>query len=502
MQKLPLVKNRWQQMVGEYLPNTSRRFEFAFTILLYFFSTYLMYITPAPYQGVIAALQSFVAFFLAFRFRMLGLFIALLFTGNELRIITRSYLQTHSPEFIVAIAVKVFTIIAVVLIGIVATRQEQHKKRLHHLAITDELTGLYNQRHFHDILRQCFETPNPGVGLIMLDIDNFKMFNDLYGHESGDEILKSTGTLLNSFSQSKISAYRCGGDEFAIILLHTEPETIEATAQALQSMLKKERQRYYPKEFWDKVTLSMGLSHYPQVAASREELLSQADMALYHAKNQGKDKIHFYQDVVKAMRKEVQWDHQQMIGAFKALLSTISAKDKYTLGHSERVSAYACLIGEALGFPPQDISTLQYAGLLHDIGKIEIPKAVLNKRESLNEEDIIMVHAHPVYSQNILEPLEGMDQLLDFVRHHHERFDGGGYPDGIIGEEISLGARILSVADSYDAMLSDRPYSKSISKEQAIKELQRCAGTQFDPGVVNAFIRVLGEQDKANAPSP
>jgi HD-GYP domain-containing protein (c-di-GMP phosphodiesterase class II) len=138
-----------------------------------------------------------------------------------------------------------------------------------------------------------------------------------------------------------------------------------------------------------------------------------------------------------------------------------------------------------------DVTTLQYAALLHDIGKIELPKSVLNKLGPLNDEEYVHIKQHPVYSANILEPLEDMNHLVKYVRHHHERYDGTGYPDGLAGNEISLGARILCIADSFDAMLSERPYSKGMSLNDAIDELERCSGKQFDPELVKIFVEVI-----------
>lgn len=227
------------------------------------------------------------------------------------------------------------------------------------------------------------------------------------------------------------------------------------------------------------------------MSRNKNELIYQADTALYHAKNLGKDKVHLYQDALMQIRKNISSDHQQLIGIFKGLLSTISAKDKYTHGHCERVSAYAVLIAEAMELSLKEISIIQYAGLLHDIGKVEMPKHILNKKEELNDEEMSYLRQHPVYSENILEPLGDMDKLTDYVRHHHEKFDGTGYPDGLKGEEISLGARILCVADSFDAMVSDRPYSKSMTMEQAFSELEKNAGTQFDPEIVKVFIKAM-----------
>ena len=176
---------------------------------------------------------------------------------------------------------------------------------------------------------------------------------------------------------------------------------------------------------------------------------------------------------------------------FKTLLSTISAKDTYTLGHSERVSTYAVMLGEALNLSLNEISILQYAGLLHDIGKIEIPKDVLNKAGSLTCEEFELVKMHPVYSANILESLADIDQLVDFVKHHHEKYNGTGYPSGLYGNQISLGARILCIADSYDAMISERPYCGAKSTDEALEELQKCAGEQFDPELVEVFSSIM-----------
>jgi HD-GYP domain-containing protein (c-di-GMP phosphodiesterase class II) len=144
-----------------------------------------------------------------------------------------------------------------------------------------------------------------------------------------------------------------------------------------------------------------------------------------------------------------------------------------------------------MGLSLKDVTILQYSGLLHDIGKIEIPKTILNKTGELTDEEYECIQMHPVFSANILEPLEEMSQLIEHVKHHHERFDGKGYPNGLRGNEISLGARILCVADSFDAMLSERPYSKSMATIEAINELEKCSGTHFDPEIIKVFTRIM-----------
>ena len=182
---------------------------------------------------------------------------------------------------------------------------------------------------------------------------------------------------------------------------------------------------------------------------------------------------------------------EKLFGGLRALLGTVSAKDKYTLGHSERVMDYAVMIARSMGLEGERIRLIKIAALLHDIGKVEIPEALLNKSEPLTEDDRNLLKKHPSYSADILEPLSNIELLIDSIKHHHERFDGKGYPSGIKGNDIPLEARILCVADSFDAMLSDRPYRKGMKINEVIAELEKNAGTQFDPSAVNAFFSAL-----------
>ncbi|HEX9059699.1 MAG TPA: diguanylate cyclase, partial [Clostridia bacterium] len=314
--------------------------------------------------------------------------------------------------------------------------------------------------------------------------------NDLYGLSYGDTILESTATILKKIIDKNDTIYRFGGDEFAILILNKDSVYLEKEAKRIVQEYNEIKHEYYNNTPANKITFSMGSSHYPSISKNKEDLISQANMALYQAKNMGDDKVHFYQDIMLQIHKDIKSD-QQLIGVFKGLLSTIVTKDKYTFGHCERVSSYAVMISDAMGLNLKEIKTIKQAGLLHDIGKIELPKSVLNKIGRLTDEEFELIRQHPVYSANILEPLSGMDNLIDYVKHHHERYDGKGYPDGLEGENISLGARILCVADSFDAMVSDRPYRKSMSIEEAFREIEKCSGSQFDPEVAKYFINAM-----------
>jgi putative nucleotidyltransferase with HDIG domain len=179
-------------------------------------------------------------------------------------------------------------------------------------------------------------------------------------------------------------------------------------------------------------------------------------------------------------------------GTIRSLAETIDAKDPSTRGHSDWVSKYAMMIGRALEYDEERLEVLKYSGYLHDIGKIGIPDGVLGKEEQLSTDEWRLMKKHPIVSSKILEPVQLPNVIKEAVRHHHERFDGKGYPYGLSGDAIPIESRILAVADSFEAMTSDRPYRKALSDEQAVGELKRCTGSQFDPKVVEAFLNALG----------
>jgi diguanylate cyclase (GGDEF)-like protein len=498
--KLKLVKDK-------HFNSPSRVIEFILVEIVYIVNSMIL-IRPSnseDFKQILGQFQIFAAIFLAFRFRFFGLSIALITNIIEIVFLTFAYLSHPSIRILAGLTAKVLTIISSIIVALASNFQEnqrqklqEQKNRLELLSVTDDLTGTYNHRFFYSALDQEIEKANANgncVALILIDLDNFKMCNDICGHDFGDIILRGTALILKEAVGTQNAVCRYGGDEFAVILPMSDIQSASQVAHKIRNLFELKKSQYFQENRFSKITLSMGLSVYPDLAANKDELINQADMALYHSRNLGKDNIHFYQDVLEKLKKNISSDHQHMIGVFRALLSTISAKDRYTHGHSERVAHYAVMIGEALKLSIKDISMLQYAGLLHDIGKIEIPKLILSKTENLTDSELDIIKQHPLYSANILEPLS-MNQLIDYVVHHHERYDGHGYPHGLKGKSISLGARILCVADSFDAMLSERPYSSSMDMNEAFTELERHAGSQFDAEIVKVFINVMKESEE------
>jgi diguanylate cyclase (GGDEF)-like protein/putative nucleotidyltransferase with HDIG domain len=401
--------------------------------------------------------------------------------------------QSTSGLFFALAATRISLIVACIIVAYTSEKGRKDIKRLEVLANIDGVTGLFNHRYFQTRLEEEItkaNDSNSNLGMIMIDLDNFKKYNDNFGHKAGDLLLAKTSEIFINETEEEDVVCRYGGDEFAIVLPVANPERILSVIENVRKAFDKMADLEEVFDWGDKVTLSAGYSIYPDLAETKDELIMQADSALYQAKNLGRNNVQLYRDIFEDIKYFVESD-EQLFGGLKVLLGTVSAKDKYTLGHSERVMDYAVMIARAMGLDAEKIRLIKIAALLHDIGKVEIPESVLNKIEPLTADDIYLLHKHPDYSVDILEPLSSIDRLIDSIKYHHERFDGKGYPSGIKGNTIPLEARILCVADSFDAMLSDRPYRKGMKINEVIMELENNSGTQFDPCAVQAFLSVL-----------
>lgn len=478
----------------EYFQSKSQVFELFICFLVFIVAFVVKNECSMEQKSMISQIQGFIAVYMSFRFGIIGMipyFLVFIFDSVFL-LHGYLYMYDESYNYTLSFGFLLLTVFWVTLVGIISYRQEQYRKETQRLAITDELTDVYNKRYFYITLESELKNSSSAnsLGLILIDVDNFTMYNDLYGHNCGDKILKSTAAILKNIISEKETLFRFEGDEFAILAKEKDIRALEQFAKNIHDAYENLKEMYYDKNLSNRITISIGVSIYPSISSNKEELISHANTALYQAKNMGEDKVNLYQDIMMRIHKNVKSD-QQMVGMFKGLLSTINAKDKYTFGHCERVSSYAVMVGEAMGMDIKEIQTLLHAGLLHDIGKIELPKSILNKTACLSEDEKKSVSQHPIHSAHILEPLSSTGNLIDYVIHHHERYDGKGYPDGLKGEGISVGARILCVVDCFDAMVSERPYRRSMTIEEAIMELKRCSGTQFDPTIVQTFVTAM-----------
>ena len=350
----------------------------------------------------------------------------------------------------------------------------------------DPLTGLSNHRAFHARLEEEAEEARRGgtsLAIAVLDLDNFKFFNDAYGHAVGDEVLHQVASVLRAACRPRDTLARFGGDEFALLM----PDVgLDTTAEAVRARLAGSIGdiRYQPLAAGGTIPigLSVGVALFPAEAPTRLAVMQIADERLRRAKS-GAGGDAEAQQVRVALCRSVEG-----FSMLDALVTAVDTKDRYTRRHSEDVMALGLGIARRLGLTEADRHTVAVAALLHDLGKIGVPDHILRKPARLTEEEFEAVQRHPSIGAAIVAAVPGLEATLDAVRHHHERWDGAGYPDGLRGDQTPLLARLLAVADAYSAMTTDRPYRKGLTAAAARRTLEQGAGMQWDPACVAAFL--------------
>jgi diguanylate cyclase (GGDEF)-like protein/putative nucleotidyltransferase with HDIG domain len=377
------------------------------------------------------------------------------------------------------------------LADILRERSDRLIGQLGDAAVTDALTGLLNRRGFEKLIEEELERARRGdssVSLLLGDLDHFKAINDEFGHHEGDLALRAFSDLFVATKRRIDGAARIGGEEFALIL----PATDEHGAYQMAERLRR-RVRELPRERGRPLSISIGVVAYPRHGATAGELLHSADQALYVAKRLGRDRSVLYSPEVAASlrsRPELERTTVEQLPAVLVLAETLDLRDAGTSTHSQTVGGYAEAIARQLGLDPAHVERIRLAGLLHDIGKIGVPDEVLRKAGPLDDGEWLEIRKHPDLGARILAGAN-LDDISGWVLAHHERPDGTGYPAELPAEEIPLEARILSVADAYEAMTSDRVYRPSLAVLDAIAQLTANSGTQFDAQVVEAFLAVL-----------
>jgi len=380
------------------------------------------------------------------------------------------------------------------LVGGLRDIDSETEQYLQTLANYDGLTGLANHRYFQEMLDNEIQEASlnkQNFSLILADLDYFKLYNDTYGHQSGDEVLRQVGQILKEETEEIGFAARYGGEEFAVVLPGFSKE--EALKIAQQICQRISNFNFYGAETQPKgrLTITCGVATYPDSAVTKKELIRAADQALYQAKNLSKNSISLYFNILEEI--EVTSTEEDIINSIKTLVSIINAKDRYTYGHSERVSLYAKKLAQHIGLDKKTIKNLAIAAFLHDIGKIEIQRELLNKTSPLTFEERNIFYHHPLWGAEIIRPIKAFQDISPIILHHHENYDGSGYPYQIKGTDIPIGARIIRIVDSFDAMTTDRPYRKGQTVEKTLKELAQFAGSYYDPVLVNHFIELCKE---------
>ncbi len=371
------------------------------------------------------------------------------------------------------------------------------------MATTDALTGLSNRRVFTEQLDKEIARSNRyqnPFSLLMIDIDYFKSINDTYGHQAGDAVLQYLANLFKEQVRTVDLTARHGGEEFVIILLDTDANGARLVAERIRKAVSN-APFILPEGNEVGLRVSIGAACFPEDSGESEELLRKADQALYYAKEHGRNVVYTYRDTLAGMLEKTPGELENILKdpslkGIRELSMAIDSRSAYMRGHSVEVAAYAMEIAKTLGLEGSAIEGLRIAGLLHDIGNITIPVHILNKPAQLSEEEKVIIKGHAELAEMLLKEYPHIEVILPTILYHHERYDGKGYPVGLKGDAVPLPARILAVSEAFQSMVSTRPYRERLTVDQAIEELRQNAGTQFDPEVVEAFIKALKENKK------
>ena len=389
-------------------------------------------------------------------------------------------------------------LVGAILIRSMRGRVESLIDRLYDTARTDPLTDLPNRRGFRELLDLELERArrrDSNLTVVVGDLDHFKEVNDRSGHHVGDGVLVRVARLLEGRKRTVDAAARVGGEEFTLVL----PDTDSAEAYIVAERLRSELEAEFARDSVP-ITISFGIATFPEHGHTAGSLLRAGDEALYGAKRNGRNRSMIHSSMLReVVRNGDQRDieGERFTGAMLDLAEAVDLRFSGSARHSETVGRYAEMMAAELGLAEERTQRVRLAGVLHDIGKVLIPEAVLQKPGALDDDEFELIKRHPEFGEQILDH-PALADVRVWVGSHHERPDGSGYPRGISGSGLSIEARILAVADAYEAMTSDRAYRGSIGQAAARAELRRCSGTQFDTRVVAAFMRIV-ERESARA---
>jgi diguanylate cyclase (GGDEF)-like protein/putative nucleotidyltransferase with HDIG domain len=412
-----------------------------------------------------------------------------------------------------------------------AVKNAQLFEKVQLQASTDELSGLCNYRHFQQLFEievQRAKRKKTALAMLFIDIDNLKTVNDIFGHPQGDRVIIDTAKILKQKTRALDVKARYAGDEFICLLPDADPEHALKTAKRICEEVERKF-----KSTYSMITLSIGVASFPSIIDKPEDLLLFADQAMYLAKYNGGNQAQLasfedLQDIenwnkkaleafITIMSKRHFQTGREMadrlsyklkavlykkhispttIEMVTALATAIDVKDHYTKGHSIEVREYSIILADELNLSEDEKENIGLAALLHDIGKIGISEDILAKPEKLDLDEEEKIKQHPVIGAKILEPIKAFKDIIPLIRYHHENWDGSGYPEGLKGEEIPIGAQIISIVDVFHSLTSKRSYRKRLSFDNALKIMKEDAGKKWNPKLCETFLKIIKKYEK------
>jgi len=348
------------------------------------------------------------------------------------------------------------------------SERKQYEERLGYLSLHDALTGLYNRAYFDNELKRLNKSREYPIALIVMDVDGLKPINDMFGHDEGDNLLRRTAAILLELFRSSDCLVRTGGDEFVALLPRTGPEAMQRVVERIRDKIE---------EYNDQpgvqipLSLSIGMAGTEDRQTELAELYKKADELMYRNKR------------ARGMESRSR--------IMKALLMTLEERGILTSEQAQRLEELCLKLGQKAGLSQRQMADLALLVQVHNLGKVGIPDQILFKPGPLTEEERRIVHQHPEQGQRIAMATADLAGIADLILKHHERWDGQGYPLDLGGEDIPIECRILAIVDTYEAMTHDRPYRRALSHREAIKEIEGCAGSQFDPRLVAKFLEII-----------
>ncbi|MEF9934509.1 MAG: diguanylate cyclase [Clostridium sp.] len=410
-----------------------------------------------------------------------------------------SYYKSFSQVVVNDLPLAIGFIAITVLLRCFVDSEAKSRDRITRDANVDYLTKVYNRRFFNSFLKESIEEAdinNRPISVLLIDIDYFKSINDTYGHGFGDEVLEEIAHLIKKHSGENNLVARFGGEEFVIVIKDACTEKAALIGENLRCLVESHHFYYKESDNPIRVTVSVGVCCYPEKASNTRELINRVDDALYKAKFLGRNRVEIYDSILEEIRTDVLNEQPEFYSSLKSIMSAINTKDDYTLGHSQRMVMYADMMSRELNLCEKDNKTLRYAAYLHDIGKIVLPKDILQKGYDYDKNEEVEFMIHPIEGAEIVKGIRQLEWVATAILHHHERYDGLGFPYGLSGEDIPYFARIIAIINEFDRLTSYINGDYKYKLEVAIERIREGKGKSFDPLICEVFIDMIMSNQK------